>query len=388
MPRAKEDRVGKERQSCESCYKSKVKCAADGPGPCVRCKDRGTACIRGVQKPLGRTPGVRNRRKKKMDTEERYPLTPESGTISTSGSESIASTPGTTYTGDTYTAGAHGRACNANLDFGDFLNPIVNRSDAFLDCGILSVTEVSQGSSATPESSSSISCSSAPSSTSSASTIATAGMDSAEPSPAAEQFQTPFSLDLCGVLPTGSADDLFDHLPCTCNENLIQAIDALGAAWQLDDTNNSNDRHPALDFLLISNKTSLGTITTFLDCLSIHDASLTLLVCHLLQKMLSLYRDAWYATTPQTAAPVTAVLPTEEALAISFGAYKLAGEDVQAVARQLICLDVAKMGRVLRRLEEREAVYAGHASSTSTLVPLLRRSLCQELRRLEDRLAK
>lgn len=388
MPRVKDERIGKERQSCESCYRSKVKCAADGPGPCARCKDREITCVRGVQKPLGRTPGARNRRKNKTattQTEDRYPLTPE--TIATVASEKNSTRPtaASTEIGDVFTFDDHNQLFDADFDFGEFLKPVADCPDAFLDCEVSTMTDVSHGSSATPGNSSSISTSPPSSSASSGLLRMTTRADLTEPLPSTEHSPRPFSVDLSVAFSTGSADDLFDHLPCTCKENIIQVVDTLQAAQQRVDGNNSNDGHPALDRLLNVNSISLGTITTFLDCLSIHDASLVLLVCHLLQRMLSLYQDAWFATTTiKGTTPPAAGLVPENGLTISFGAYKLVGEDAQAIARQVIFLEVAKIGGVLRRLEEGEAMYSD--SSNNTLVPVLQRSLKQELRRLEDRL--
>ncbi|EKG18389.1 hypothetical protein MPH_04390 [Macrophomina phaseolina MS6] len=206
---------------------------------------------------------------------------------------------------------------------------------------------------------------------------------------------------------TGSADDLFDHLPCTCKESITRAITTVHDTQEQRDNNpanpssNSSPTAQGLDHLLAANKASLATITAYLDCLSIHDASLVLLVCHLLQKMLSLYQDAWFATTAAFSSTATASASSSSSFAappnffleeqnqpgggltITFGRYELSGEDAQALARQIVLLDVTKIGGVLRRLEEGDAIYG----DTGNTLGVLRRSLKQELKRLKDRLS-
>lgn len=66
------------RKSCDRCHEAKLKCVFDGSSSecCTRCRSRGADCVRSQSKPYGRTPGSRNKKRKRSQEPAQEPTPP------------------------------------------------------------------------------------------------------------------------------------------------------------------------------------------------------------------------------------------------------------------------------------------------------------------------
>lgn len=155
---------------------------------------------------------------------------------------------------------------------------------------------------------------------------------------------------------------------CPCTPSILRALESSPVNTK---TNKDTANNPAitLDILLATNKTAISQCITMLSCACFGSSTSFLLLSALLNQTLGLYQLAcedYLARSQSNSNPpppsASAPAPTTQNTALNdpspsprldFGAYRIEAEDDMLLKRELVLLELRKVGALLDRFRER-----------------------------------
>jgi hypothetical protein len=115
----------------------------------------------------------------------------------------------------------------------------------------------------------------------------------------------------------------------------------------------SSSQCHTFDVALARNKEAVTLCHASLRCICPGDTTLLLLICSLIEKILSIYQtscSAWSQNTPQSS---TSRVPTSATARVTLGVYNLDQEDENCIKMEFVRMELRKVEALVTRLKER-----------------------------------